>query len=106
MRFVLSGLSPSCCADLAWVSESEEEPESVLSPFSPFGSRTGLTGYEKLGSAGASNGLKDLSTGFAELLTRTRRVARLKDCNLKFELKRQVTKGDGFSRLISAGRAV
>jgi hypothetical protein len=84
----LSVLSPRlpCCADLALASESEE---SVLSPFSPFDSRTGLTGYEKPESAGAGNCSTDLSTGIAELMTSITVMmitlaARLKRCVLKF----------------------
>jgi hypothetical protein len=43
-----------------------------------------LTGDEKLESAGKGNGSTDLSMGIAELLTRTKRAARLKRCNVKF----------------------
>jgi hypothetical protein len=45
-----------------------------------------LTGDEKQESAGAGNCSTDLSTGIAELQTRTRRAARLKRCNLKLGL--------------------
>ncbi len=77
----LSVLSPPCCADSALASESEE---SVLSTFSLFDSRTGLTCDEKLESKGAGNYSTDWATCIAELLLRTSRAARLNRCNLKF----------------------
>ncbi len=92
-------LSQPCCADLALASESEESVLSPFSPFdsqtvltgneklNQQGQATALQIAElltrtrlaallkccnlKLGPAGAGNCSTDLSTGFAELLTRT-----------------------------------